>query len=180
MLGLIMNAMIEFVKYKKGMKGVEKLKEIYGNDIRFRELKSYSIDEFIKFLNSVMKVLNYSDVVKFQEHFAPIVFEYLMKKYPDIPKKYTDLYSFLLNIPRIHNSIPGAFCCEIGKIKIIESSDDEKEITMEYVSSYKLLDALFLTLIKESAKYYKEHVDIRIVSKMTEGADKTVVKIKVE
>ena len=67
---------------------------------------------------------------------------------------------------------------EIGKIRIIEANDDEKEITMEYVSPYKL-DALFLTLIKESAKYYKEPVDIKILSKMTEGADKTVVKIKV-
>ncbi len=177
MLGIIMNGMVEFVKHKKGMNGVEKLKKEYG-EINFRELKSYSIDEFARFVGAVMRVLNYTDPARFQEHFAPIVFEYLMNKYPDISKKYPDLYSFLLNIPRIHDSIPGAFCSEIGKIRIIEANDDEKEITMEYVSPYKL-DALFLTLIKESAKYYKELVDIKILSKMTESADKTVVKIKV-
>ncbi|NPA76064.1 MAG: hypothetical protein GXO25_08310 [Euryarchaeota archaeon] len=179
MLGLIMNGMVEFVRYKKGTDGVQELEKIYGKKPNFKELKAYPDQEFAEFVKAVMSVIECDDVELFQKRFAPVVLEYLIKKYPDIPKKYPDLYSFLKGLPDIHYSIPAVFVGpENKKIALADYDDGEKRVKLEYRSPNKL-DTLFEELIRASAKYYKEPVEIKTISTMSSGADSTVVDVKV-
>ncbi len=172
-----MQGIIEFVKYKKGDEGLHILKEKYGKSIEFTELKVYSDEEFRKFVGAVMEVVGCNDVKLLQEWLASIIFKFLTDKYPSLVREHGDLFTFLNHIPKIHGSL-GVMNREDREIKIIKADEKEKRLVMQYVSPNKL-DYFMISLIKEAAKFYKSGINLKIKSLMSEGADKTVVEVKI-
>ena len=177
MLGVIMIGIVEVVKMKRGSAGVEKLRKVYGKSLNFKEFKNYPEEEFQRFAGLAMKIMNYSSVDEFQRGIAPPIFKFLIEKFPEIPKKYNNLYSFLTAIADVHYSIPGGFS-ELRKIDAVESDPDKRKIVLKYKSPNKL-DVLFLELLKTAAKYYGEKIEMTVKSKMSEGGESTVVEVQI-
>ncbi len=178
MLGVIMQGLVEYVRYKKGNDGLKNLREKYGKSIEFNELKVYPDDEFIKFAGVVMEIMGCNDIKLCQEKLAPILFNFLRSKYPSLVREYTDLYTFLKSIPsKIHCAL-GVMCKENKEIRIVKADEKEKRLVIEYLSPNKL-DYLMISMIKEAANFYKSDIDLKIKSLMSEGADRTVVEVKI-
>ncbi len=171
MLGVICNAVVEFVRYKKGEPAVKRLSKIH-----FQEYKNYPEKEFMKLAENASKILEYNDINKFQKHFATFVLKVLIEKYPDFTKRYPNTYMFLGNIDKIHEDLPPILSKK--KLTVIERDDDNRVLMLKYVSPNKL-DAFFEQLIYEIAKYFQEKVEVKFISKMSEGADSTVAVVKV-
>jgi len=172
-----MNGIVAVVQRKKGKVAVKQLEKNFGAPVQFAELKNYPDEEFAKLAGAAMKVLGISSPEELQKAIAPDLLDFVVGKYPNIPKQHKDLFSFLSVIGQIHHSIPGAFAKE-EKIKVVEKDEKNKVLTIRYKSPNKL-DTLFIELIKCSAKYYGQKVEIEVLSKMTEGAEATVVRVKI-
>ncbi len=175
MLGIIINGVVDFVRHKRGRDGIKELEKAVDMELQFMDLKNYSEEEFLKVAVEAMRITGYDDIVKFQKALAPTICKTLLSRYPDIPKKYEDFYSFMMNLPSLHRFMP---TMQAGEKKIAVISHNGKNLVIEYNSPNKL-DHLLIQFVEEAAKYYGEKINIKEISMMSEGAEKTAIDIQI-
>jgi hypothetical protein len=176
MLGVILNSVVDAVRYKRGSRGIDELKKSYGKSITFQDLTNYPDGVLLNLVVSALKITGYEDMDEFQRFLAPFIIKSLQRKFPNVAKKCTDTYSTLVAVEGTHMSISPIE--NKKKVILVDKDDSSKTLTLKYQSPNKL-DALFDEFILLVARTFHERVDLKYISKMSEGSDSTVVKIRV-
>ncbi len=174
MLGVILNSVVDAVRYMRGSDGVSQLVRIYGRDVKFQDFRDYP-DVDLHGLVAAATTVTGKSTEEFQRELAPLLLNSLQRRFPNIAKRCTDAYSTLVGVEETHMSISPI--ANKKKVVLVGKDDAKKTLTLRYQSPNKL-DVLFESFILEVAKRFNERVELEYLSRMSEGAESTVVRIK--
>ncbi len=176
MLGMMMTALVEYIKYKGGSLEMDKLEKEYGAPIKFQCEKNYPEEDFVRLAASIRKVLGCTseeEVCECQHQFAKFMHQIILKRYPAIVSKYKTYTDLLSNIKEAHSQIPF-----IKNSEKLWSERRGEDLIIHYRSPTKF-DCFFDGMLKEFAKQYSTKIEIKYEKKMTKGDDETVALVRI-
>ncbi len=177
MLGLMMNAVIEFARYHGGTIELNKIEREFGAPINFSDEKNYPDEMFLKLAEVVGKNIGCGTESEYhgcERLFAKFMHRIITEKYPAILSRFSSYRDMLLSINEIHHRIP-----LIQNPDKLHSELSNNNIVIHYKSPTKL-DYFFDQLLLEFARQFSTKIEIRYDKMMTNGDDETVAIITIK
>ena len=178
MLGMMLTALVEFIKYRGGKLEIDKLEKEFGAPVKFQGEKDYPEEDFVKLTVAIRKITGCKterEVCDCQHQFAKFMRRILLKRYPGIISRYSSYEDLLLNIQDAHHHVP--FIRNPNKLWS-ERSKDKDGIIIHYKSPTKF-DCFFEGMLLEFAKQFSTKVIINYEKKMTQGDDETIALVEI-
>ncbi len=176
MLGMMMTALVEFIKYRGGKLEIDKLEKEFGSSVKFQCEKNYPEEDFVKLTVAIRKITGCKterEICDCQHQFAKFMHRILLKRYPGIISRYSSYEDLLLNIHDAHRHVP--FIKNPDKLW---SERDKDGIIVHYKSPTKF-DCFFEGMLLEFASQFSTKIKIDYMKKMTNGDDETVAVVKI-
>ena len=176
MLGMMMTALVEYIKYRGGTIEMGKLEKEFGASVKFQCEKDYPEEDFVRLTVAIRKMTGCSteqEVCECQQQFAKFMHRILLKRYPAIISRYSTYEELLLNIHEAHQQIP--FIKNPDKLW---SEQGTEGIIIHYRSATKF-DCFFGQMLLEFAKQFSTKIKMNYKKKMTNGDDETVAVVKI-
>ncbi len=179
MLGLIMNAVVEFVRYKGGMIKREELERAYGSKLEFRDAADYPDEKFQALARSMGEIIGCVDSEEryhqCEREFAKFLFRLLLKRYGALINRYPDIFSFLADLEEIHAKFPTRGS---KKIHVINADAGRGVVEIRYVSP-NMLDHFLEQMIQEFSGHFGSRAVVEFRSRMSDGAPETHLTVRV-